>query len=332
MPHTVVVGAPSRLHFGLFALGGDQGRRFGGIGAMVDQPGSVIRLQPSPSFEVTGPMAERLVRSAQAWSRFHGRPLPDCRISVERAPPEHVGLGVGTQLGLSVAAGLSAFSGIPCGSPAELALSAGRGLRSAVGTYGFALGGLIVEQGKLPFEPVSPLDTRVDLPEGWRFLLVRPLMASGLCGEREDAAIQSIHVPGETTAALIREAREHLLPAAVTGEFDDFAASLFRYCRLAGSFYADLQGGPYNGPILTGLVEQIRGCGHAGIGQSSWGPTLFVAQRDESSAQSLAASLRQDWPESQLELIVARPNRSGARVQVIPADATAGRTMAVHPT
>src|SRR5688500_8228554 len=104
MLHTVVVGAPSRLHFGLFALGSEHGRQFGGIGAMVDQPGSVIRLQPSQSFEVTGPMAARLTRSAQAWSRFHGRTLPDCRISVERAPPEHVGLGVGTQLGLSVAA------------------------------------------------------------------------------------------------------------------------------------------------------------------------------------------------------------------------------------
>lgn len=331
MPQSVVVRAPSRLHFGLFALGSKRGRQFGGVGAMVDEPGSEVRLQPASSFDVTGPMAGRLARSAHSWSKFHGRPLPDCRISVERAPPEHVGLGVGTQLGLSVAAGLSAFCGIPCGSPAELARSAGRGLRSAVGTYGFSLGGLIVEQGKLPGEPISPLDTRVELPAAWRFLLVRPLKASGLCGEREDAAIQSIHVPDETTGTLIREAREHLLPAAVTGEFDDFADSLYRYCHLAGSFYAQLQGGPYNGPILTGLVERIRGGGHAGIGQSSWGPTLFVAHRDQASAQSLAASLRRDWPESELELIVARPSRTGARVQA-NSGAAAGRTTAVHPT
>ena len=35
------------------------------------------------------------------------KPPPACEIVVHRAPPEHSGFGVGTQLGLSVAAGLN---------------------------------------------------------------------------------------------------------------------------------------------------------------------------------------------------------------------------------
>ena len=38
MPPVVRIIAPSRLHFGLWSLGGDGTRRFGGVGAMVQQP------------------------------------------------------------------------------------------------------------------------------------------------------------------------------------------------------------------------------------------------------------------------------------------------------
>lgn len=318
MPSTVIVRAPSRLHFGLFALASSAGRQFGGVGAMVDEPGSELRLEPADEFEAPGPLSARIARSADAWRRFHGRPLPKCRVIVGHAPPEHVGLGVGTQLGLSVAAGLSAYSGLAASAPAELALSAGRGLRSAVGTYGFVMGGLIVEQGKLPGEPISPLDTRVDLPAAWRFLLVRPLDAAGLCGAAEEAAMDSIDVPPETTGTLIREVREHLIPAAATADFEAFAGSVSRYCSLAGSFYSALQGGPYNGPVLTALVEQIRSWGHAGIGQSSWGPTLFVAQASAASAAALAEQLRRQWQGPPLDLTIARPNQRGALVERVP--------------
>ena len=58
--------------------------------------------------------------------------------------------------------------GIAWLTPAELAQSVGRGLRSAVGTYGFVHGGMIAERGKLPGEVISPLDARVVLPEDWR--------------------------------------------------------------------------------------------------------------------------------------------------------------------
>ena len=315
MPSTVVVRAPNRLHFGLFALAGASGRQFGGVGAMVSQPGLQMRFSRAARWHADGPLAPRIETAAERWCSFHDRGRPACSIVVKDAPSVHVGLGVGTQLALSLAAGLSAFCGLPAGAPQELALSVGRGLRSAVGTYGFALGGLVVERGKLPGEPISTLDTRLALPEPWRFVLVRPLEARGLCGELESAAMDQTLVPADATQQLITEVRDQLVPAVARADFEAFATSLGRYCRQAGGFYVRQQGGIYNGPILTALAERIKSWGHEGVGQSSWGPTLFVAQRDADAARALAERLRREWSGPELDVVVAEPNNSGAQVE-----------------
>lgn len=325
MPSTVVVHAPSRLHFGLFALASQTGRQFGGVGAMVDQPGLRLRISAESTWCTAGPLAPRLEAAAERWCRFHDCERPCCNVTVEGAPPEHVGLGVGTQLALSVAAGLSSFCGLPASAPQELAISVGRGLRSAVGTYGFAMGGLIVERGKLPGELISPLDTRLDLPPVWRFVLVRPLDARGLSGELEKSALDKTPVPVNVTEELIAEVREQLVPAAAGADFGAFAKSLHRYCRQAGSFYVRQQGGIYNGPALTALADRIKSWGHEGVGQSSWGPTLFVVQPDAQSAHSFAERLRRELDGPKFDVIVAEPNNVGARVEVAPSNSAAIR-------
>lgn len=290
---------------------------FGGVGAMVNQPVLKLRVRGGARFECAGMLADRVQEFAQRWAEFHRLSgLPDCHIEVLDAPPNHVGLGVGTQLGLSVAAGLNAFAGLPAAGPQELALSVGRGLRSAIGTYGFVMGGLIVEQGKLPGEPISPLDCRIDLPPDWRFVLLRPVGWQGLSGEQEEQAIGGLpRVAESTTERLIAIARDELIPAAATANFPQFAESLFQFGQLAGSMFSARQGGPYNGPLLTRLIHGLRGHGIAGVGQSSWGPTLFAALPDQHSAIVLANLLQQDHPEGPLEVTIAAPNNTGALVQ-----------------
>lgn len=317
MPRFITVTAPSRLHFGLFGLQQGEGRMYGGVGAMVDQPTLKLRVVPAERFECAGNLTERVQEFAQRWAEFHRlSQLPDCRVEVLEAPTNHVGLGVGTQLGLSVAAGLNAFAGLPAAGPQELALSVGRGLRSAIGTYGFVMGGLIVEQGKLPGEPISPLDCRIDLPQDWRFVLLRPVGWQGLSGEQEEQAIGGLpRVPESTTERLIAMTRDELIPAAATADFPQFAESLYQFGHLSGSMFAARQGGSYNGPVLTSLIHWLRSRGYAGVGQSSWGPTLFAAVPDQHSALVLSDLLQREHPESPLEVTIASPNNRGALVQ-----------------
>jgi predicted sugar kinase len=190
-------------------------------------------------------------------------------------------------------------------------------MRSAVGTYGFVFGGLVVEQGKLPDEPISPLDCRIDLPGDWRFVLVRPRALTGLAGHDETDAFGMLpEVPVAVSEQLIAETRDRLVPAAAIGDFGLFAESLYRYGRLSGECFAARQGGPYNGPVLTALVEQIRRLGHAGVGQSSWGPTIFVAVQSQQAAEQLVDELRSGKDADELDLIISRPCNRGARIEV----------------
>jgi len=315
MPAAVSVIAPSRLHFGLWSLDTPGTRQFGGVGAMVDQPNLRLSLTDASHFQVSGANAGRVVEYAGRWAEFHHQPLPNCLLKIEATIPEHAGLGSGTQLALATAAGLNAFVGLPSQTPPELALSVGRGLRSAVGTYGFVFGGLVVEQGKLPDEPISPLDCRIDMPDAWRFVLVRPQGLMGLAGTQEIEAFAGLaSTPQSVTEELIAMTRDGLVPAAATADFPTFAQTLYQYGRLSGEFFATRQGGPYNGPVLTALVEQLRARGHIGVGQSSWGPTIFVVLPSHAAATSLANDLTTEG--TPLDITVTSPCNSGARIEV----------------
>jgi beta-RFAP synthase len=311
----LTITAPSRLHFGLWSLGRYAGRQFGGVGVMIDSPSLKLVLEESEDFYITGPAAPRAIQFAHRWAAFHQRALPSCMLEIIEAAPEHAGLGSGTQLALGVAAALSHVAGLPEQAPQELALSVGRGQRSAVGTFGFAFGGLIVEQGKHPDEAVSPLEVRLDLPLDWRFVLARPLEQIGLSGDDESLAFERLPpVPSAVTDELMSIARDELVPAAVRGDFSAFADHLYRYGRLSGECFAARQRGPYNGPVITRLVEQIRAAGYAGVGQSSWGPTVFIAMASQLDAESFANRLSAETP-SPIDIVIARPANDGVLIQ-----------------
>ena len=86
---------------------------------MVDHPQVRLRLSAADKLETTGPLAGRARAFACRWAQSAGLPTePACRIEVVSTAPAHAGLGVGTQLALSVAAGLNAWRGRPQPAPA----------------------------------------------------------------------------------------------------------------------------------------------------------------------------------------------------------------------
>ena len=324
MTRTVEVLAPSRLHFGMISLEPWCGRRYGGVGAMIQTPGLRLTIREAQGLEAVGPMSRRTLRAARlAWNNDPACPdpagEPPCRIEVHEAPPQHVGLGTGTQLAMAVAAGLNAFFDRPALDAATLARRVGRGQRSAIGLYGFFQGGLLFEGGKTPSEEVSPLVARVELPEAWRFVLVRPRGPRGLSGVAEQRAFAELPVvPVERTTALGRLAAEVLLPAAAAGRFEEFSESLYRFGYEAGLSFAGRQGGAFAGPRLTALVQAIRDLGVRGVGQSSWGPTLFALLPSADAAAELLLRLPRTSCPGDLELAVTVSANRGASIAVNP--------------
>jgi beta-ribofuranosylaminobenzene 5'-phosphate synthase len=322
LQHIVRITAGSRLHFGMFSFGHEFGRaaprQFGGVGLMVAEPGLRLNVRPAPRLEATGPLAERVldfVRRAAAALKLPA--LPQCRVQIESAPREHIGLGTGTQLGMAVATVVHILAGQPLGLPGELAATVGRGRRSAIGAHGFAAGGLLVEAGKRQADDISPLVARMELPEAWRILLLLPRRAAGLHGEAEREAFARLGtVPLETTAALCSEALLHLLPAAAEADFEAFSASLYRFGQSVGRCFSSQQQGSFFDRQTARFAERLRELGIEGIGQSSWGPTLFAVVPNEAAGHNLAARLREEADLADYDCIVTACENHGAKIEV----------------
>lgn len=319
MSESLVVTAPSRLHFGMFSFGHPTLRQFGGAGVMIDGSPLTLRIDPSPEFAAVGTAAERIrgvlerVRGTE-W----GRSLSPCRLEVRAAPRSHVGLGSGTQTALSVVAGLRAWAKLPPLEAVALAELSGRARRSAVGLHGFLHGGLIVEAGRLPHEAVAPLAAAASLPASWRFVLICPRAEEGLSGERERAAFATLPpVSPALTDELSRLALLELLPAARVGDFAGFAEAAYHFGAAAGRCFKSHQAGVYATEPLARLVERIRASGVAGVGQSSWGPTLFTLHPTDDAAQRFLAECA-SWPDAgDYEFTLASANRGGAKIESV---------------
>src|SRR5262245_10289373 len=295
------VGAPSRLHFGLFNPGSAEGltRRFGGVGLMVEAPGVRVRVEPAADWSAEGPLAERALvfahRVAASLTGENNDPLYPQRVTVEEAAAEHAGLGTGTQLGLAVARALAISAGRDDLSAAELARHVGRGRRSALGVHGFERGGFLVEAGQRAKGELSPLVACADVPRAWRVVLALPRGEPGLHGAGEGEAFRRLEarpVSLSHTERLCRLVLLGMLPALVEDDLDAFGEAVYEFNRTVGESFAPVQGGVYAGSAVAALVDFLRGQGAKGVGQSSWGPTVFALAPNEERAAALAAGLQ----------------------------------------
>lgn len=296
------VSAPSRLHFGPFSLPAGDGpiaawpdrdgqptvaaRAFGGVGLMVERPGLTVTAEPAVNWTAAGTLAARALTLAQQASVALEleRPL---RIVVEGTPPEHVGLGTGTQLALAIARAVVLANGRPDAAAVDLASVVGRGRRSALGIHGFVHGGFLVEAGKQSAEGVAPLVARMPWPDAWRIVLVMLRDLQGDHGAREAEAFKSLGHTGpdlRRTEALCRLVLLGMLPALAERDLPAFGEALYDFNRRVGEMFAPWQHDLYVHPRVAALVKLLRAAGVRGVGQSSWGPTVYAVTTCENAA------------------------------------------------
>jgi beta-RFAP synthase len=308
----VRVEAPARLHLGMLAVAGDGGRRFGGLGASVSRPAVVVEARPAGELSVEGAEAERALGFAGRCREALGLE-GGAHLRIAETIPPHVGLGSGTKLALAVAQALAALHGRTVDAPA-LAQAAGRAARSAVGTWTFALGGLVVEGGvRAGEERPAPLLMRHAMPDEWRIVLVVPAAEPGLSGAAEARAFGRLVPSDGRSAAIAQLVLTSLLPALVERDLEEFGGALTRVQQLVGDAFAPVQGGRFH-PRAGALVEALLSGGAAGAGQSSWGPAVYGVVGSEAAGRELARRMEQViGAEGSVEL-VAFDNR-GARVE-----------------
>jgi beta-ribofuranosylaminobenzene 5'-phosphate synthase len=311
---TVRVEAPARLHMGMLDASGRGPRRFGGLGAGVRRPAVVLEATVADDIAAEGPDADRALavarRCCDALEGARG-----AHIRVLEAIPPHAGLGSGTKLALATTAALAALYGASLDPPA-MARMAGRGARSAVGLWTFALGGLVVEGGRRhgTDEP-APLLARHPVPDEWRCVLAIPAADPGLSGVAEEAAFEELRPDPARSAQIAQLVLTGMLPALVEHDVGEFGAAVTQVQRLVGEAFARAQGGTFH-PRAGALVETLLRHGAAGAGQSSWGPAVYGIVGGEEAGRELARRLAPELGDGGFVDVVGFDNR-GATVTVL---------------
>ncbi len=295
----VTVTSGSRLHFGLTRVGASRHDRLGGLGVMVQQPCTQLGISAASRFAIRG--SPRMKAFSAAWLDHVEAGRPGIRIELRQAPPAHAGLGSGTQLAQSVAAGINRFLNLPQPDVVDVARVLDRGQRSLVGSLGFATGGLVIDRPS-GVSSQGPARSRsmvrnfpgeyVVLPGQWRVVIVQHCGVNQTFGEREKLVFESLRPDFEAALRLERLIEQEIVPAARTGDFEGFSESVFEYGLLSGNYYAGIQGGPYNGPFVTDVINCLRAANIRGVGQSSWGPAVFAWCRDPQQADSVLNHMR----------------------------------------
>jgi beta-RFAP synthase len=332
----------ARLHLGLLDNNGEQGRLYGSIGVAVSRPHLLLRANPANKLIIEGPEPERMATFAQRFIDRYGLKT-GAQLNLLEGIPPHVGLGSGTQLALAVGTALDRLAGLNL-SIREIALAVGRGVHSGIGVSTFRHGGFVLDGGhkiipesndpraanlqirQVEKGSIPPVLFRHSLPKDWIFVTVIPASTRGLNGEKENQAfLQLPQAPASLVEKISRVLLIKMLPALVEKDIGNFGQALTDIQCMVGDCFASVQGGRFANPVSEKVVDFLLAKGAAGIGQSSWGPTVYGLVKGKAKARMLA------W-ETQLFLnslgggyvFRVQPQNRGAQVREISRQSAVG--------
>ncbi|MEM1612275.1 MAG: GHMP kinase [Desulfurococcaceae archaeon] len=314
MARKITIEAPSRLHLGLVNPFNKDYRLYIAVGVAIDRPQTVI------SVYVDDPISIEGCRSSEVYTRI--KPIVEeyglkrGRVVIEKCVPVHVGLGSTTQLLLSVAHGLMLSNGLnpDVAEIEEMAKKIGLGRISGVGTYIYMYGGLVVDSGKRHEADFPQLLMRFEVPESWRFVVAIPA-GTGLDEIREREVFEAREeVPGEVIWYASYTLFAELLPSLLEGEFELFAKALTKFQETVGKMFSKYQGGVF-AQHSAAVINKMKELGLVGVGQSSWGPTVYGITDTHEKAVEVSSKLKEVF--DGLHVFVARPRNKGAVVRFV---------------
>jgi len=292
---------------------------------MIDWPRIEISfsLADEDSLDCPDALREKVIQSRESYrANVAQNQCPAVRIHVEAEAALHSGLGTGTQLAMSVAHGLDYVYGHQ--HPIEqLAGFVGRGKRSALGVHGFQRGGFMVDGGKRQDDDLGALVANCAVSPDWRVLLITPPDVQGLSGSAEEVAFQELaEMPVEVSNSLCRLVLMEILPALQETDLPAFSQAIYEYGAQVGDYFAPIQGGRYADPRMRTLVDWLREHDIQGVGQSSWGPSIFAFCESAAQASYVKSLILQESHDEYCRMEIVHPLNSGAKFAPVGEDAS----------
>jgi beta-ribofuranosylaminobenzene 5'-phosphate synthase len=328
----LIIETPSRLHLTLLDLNGIYGRIDGGVGITLKNPCLKIRAESvhdgvEVEFSKSCQLIQGLVEDYTVKIEKSALNIKNAleiegnfKFRVDSAFPPHSGLGSGTQLSLAVAKLISNMNGQDL-KALDLAKIVGRGGTSGIGVESFENGGFIIDGGhkcdeKQGFLPSSascasppPIIARYDFPEDWRIILVIPDVERGVSGAKEVNAFQTYcPIPLGEVEKLSHLMLMKLMPSVLESDLDTFGEAVNKIQNIGFKRIENKLQNPY----ITKIMGDLRVAGAAGVGMSSFGPTIFaVTDTNELDIVNAANDALKDVG---VEIISTRAQNSGAKL------------------
>lgn len=315
LPQRVSIASRARLHLGFLDMSGALGRRFGSLGLSIEAFQTRMSVSAAPAVQASGPGAPRAQRFAQQLLHSLGMQT-GVDIRLEQSIPDHLGLGSGTQMALTVGRAISELYGLQLDT-ARVAGLLKRGMRSGIGIGAFDQGGFLLDSGVGENGEVPPITARLDYPNDWRVLLILDARGQGLHGKQEFEAFKRLPpFPKEVAAHLCHLTLMQILPGLRERQLVPVAEGIAELQRRVGDHFAAAQGGRFTSPAVAKALAWAEAEGFGGVGQSSWGPTGFVLTPDAGSAEALVSSMQQRFGElSPLRFKITAAANRGSHIQ-----------------
>ncbi|MGC9149192.1 MAG: beta-ribofuranosylaminobenzene 5'-phosphate synthase family protein [Sulfolobales archaeon] len=308
----------SRLHITLIDLNAGWGIIDGGAGLILNEPFFEVEIYENSLLNTDRIMMldnneeilnvsirciQRIKNYVENRSNTHSHYV----VNLIKTYSPHIGLGATTQLCMSLATGIWILEYGEEPDHALIARIIGRGGTSGVGVHGFALGGFIIDGGHLKdiekrdflpsdysTSPPPPLLIREEIPETWRFILIRPKIINKRFFGSKELEVFRNNTP--LNIIDVYEVSYHVFMGLLNGikrrDIDRFRRHLRRIQDIG---FKSIEWRIQNDEVRR-LAKYLDKIG-IGFGLSSMGPTVFIPieSDEEQNMMKLLQSLSNEY-------------------------------------
>lgn len=314
----------SRLNFGLIDLSNEPFRVDGSIGLATDLKLGRVLLKESSIMDLN----------------FNG--IDNCRyrevierclkitnnrkvsLHIESYVNEHIGLGTGTQIALSIVKAFDEEFTLNL-SINEIAMLAKSGGTSNIGIYSFFDGGFNVDSGRLfnkekhdigpsemfLYDKISPRLLNLKFPD-WFICIAVPRVPVKVCDRFEVNLFKKYTpIPVEEVNCLCKWILMGLLPSIQTEDFDAFCYCIEKCMNLG---FKKREIGTYS-DLVFDSIEDLKSKGARGVGMTSFGPSVFGFYNSYEKALSGYNAIKNSNKYENIYL--TKPRNIGAKINKI---------------
>jgi beta-ribofuranosylaminobenzene 5'-phosphate synthase len=102
--------------------------------------------------------------------------------------------------------------------------------------------------------------------------------------------------------------QSQLMTAATDHDFSSFSQLLTSFGRQVGEYFVPFQTGIFASGRMAALAQTMPRHGIGGVGQTSWGPTLFAACESSATAVELVERIHRwkDYSDCTISIVAAK--------------------------